>query len=214
VAVDANGTLYVADVATNQVLQIDRFGTVLARLTGALNVPFSQPISVALDGPDVYVTDYVNGRVLKLTPDPDQDATLGSNLDHPDAIAIYGGYAYVATFYGNTLEKIALDGSSQETLASGLSGPSAVAILPVRNAIYIGNLYTEAVLFLPLDTTGTSTNHASISLPAQFIHPCGLAVDAAGDVDVSDCSTNAIYQYQRSLGGTKIPARHNTTGMR
>ena len=184
VTVDSAGSVYVADTSNNTIRKIASSGAVstLAGLPGSSGsadgtggaARFYQPFGVAVDnGGNVYVADYHNSTIRKITPagvvstlaglagNPGSDDGTGSaaRFGGPSGVAVdSAGNVYVADSSNQTIRKITSAGVVS-TLA-GLVGNSGSA-----------------------DGTGSA---------ARFYGPSGVAVDSAGNVYVADTGNNTI----------------------
>ena len=133
VAVDTSGNLYVADTFNNTIRKITPTGVVTtlagsAEATGSvdgtgMNARFNQPWGVAVDNSgNVYVSDYGNDTIRKITPlgvvttlagSAGQQGSadgIGANalFDWPAGVAVDGsGTLYVADSYNSTVRKLA-----------------------------------------------------------------------------------------------------------
>ncbi|HEY9722909.1 MAG TPA: NHL repeat-containing protein [Oscillatoriaceae cyanobacterium] len=183
VAIDASGTVYVADTSNNEIRKITPEGVVstLAGSTTAgsadgvgTEAGFYQPNGVAVDASGtVYVADAGNNEIRKITPDGLVTTLAGSmtsgsadgtgsaaHFDQPYGVAVdASGNVYVADQNNNAIRKITPAGVVT-TLAGSSSAGSA-------------------------DGSGAA---------ASFNAPCALAVDVSGDVFVADSSNHAIRQ--------------------
>ncbi|MCH6198943.1 YDG domain-containing protein [Aquiflexum sp. LQ15W] len=173
VALDALGNVYVADQNNNRIRKITPQGLVSTLAGSAAGfadgqgaaAQFSSPTGVALDAfGNVYVADFLNNRIRKITP--------------------AGGVSTVAggIFFGDT------DGPGS---AARLQNPASV----VSDAL--GNLYVADrtihrirkitpegfVSTLAGSTSGFADGQGTA---AQFRSPQGVALDALGNVYVSD----------------------------
>jgi hypothetical protein len=194
VAVDGSGNVYVADQRNNKIRKIAPNGdvTTLAGsgaegLTDAngTSASFNAPLGVAVDGSgNVYVADYNNVRIRKISPNGDVTTLAGSDAEgstdangtsasfnFPTGVAVDGfGNVYVADYFNHKIRKIAPNGDVTTLAGSGAQGSN--------------------------DANGTS---------ASFIGPTGVAVDGSGNVYVADYFNHKIRKISASgavLSGT------------
>ena len=182
VAVDNAGNLYVAD--GNQAIRKVTPAGLVTTLAGTLSygsangtgsaARFFKPSGVAVDSAgNVYVADYYNSTIRKVTPggvvttlagvarSPGSDDGTGSaaRFNYPYSVAVSSaGDVYVADTYNHTIRKVT-PGGVVTTLA-GLAGSYGTD-----------------------DGTGSD---------ALFNYPYGVAVDSAGDVYVADTENHTI----------------------
>ena len=182
VAVDGNGTVYVADTGNNRIRKITPSGNVTT-LAGSGNASFSDgngtdasfrsPSGAAVDGNGtVYVADTGNNRIRKITPTGNVTTLAGSGFSGlvdgqgtaasfflPSGVAVDGtGAVYVADTLNNRIRKITPSG-----MVTTLAGP----------------------------VTSGSPDGQIIS--ANFSGPAGVAVDGNGTtVYVADTENNVI----------------------
>ena len=184
IAVDATGTVYVADTGNNTIRRISTNGVVttlagMAGQPGSTNGPgasarFRNPWGVAVDSADnVYVADMSNDTIRKIKPSgmvvtvAGQAGIIGSidgfgtdaQFNNPFAIAVdAAGNLYVSDSANNLIRKI-----SPSRVVSTLAG-------------------------LPGNAGNTDGNGDD----ARFWNPQGLTVDRAGNIYVADTGNNLI----------------------
>jgi hypothetical protein len=184
VAVDSAGIVYVADWGNHTIRKVTADGvvTTLAGLAGSPGsadgtgsaARFYHPEGVAVDSAGiVYVADYDNETIRKVTPDgvvrtlAGQAGSWGSadgtgsaaQFNQPRGVAVDStGNVYVADYDNDTVRKVTPDGVV--TTLAGQAGSSGSA-----------------------DGTGNA---------AQFHEPTGVAVDSAANVYVADWANNTI----------------------
>jgi len=184
VAVDAAGTVYVADYGAHTIRKINSAGmvTTLAGVAGSAGnndgtgsaARFRNPRGVAVDGAgNVYVADSGNDTIRKIGPNgavstlaglagnPGSVDAMGSaaRFQTPLAVAVTGGgTVYVADYANQTIRAITPSGSV--ATFAGTAGSSGSA-----------------------DGTGPS---------ARFNSPQAVAVDGAGNVYVADSGNNTV----------------------
>lgn len=185
VAVDSSGNVYVADTS-NQVIRKISAG-VVSTLAGACTISgsangtgaaasFSNPTGITVDSVgNVYVADYFNNLIRKITP-----AGAVSTLAGSGAFGSADGTGTAASF----------------------SRPNAVSVDSAGN-VYVadtGNLLIRKITSGGVVTTmagSPSTSMAGLAkngpaLSATFWTPAGIAVDTAGNWYVADQGNNMI----------------------
>jgi len=184
VAVDGNGNVYVAEQGNFTIRKITPAGVVTTLAGTAGNVgsadgtgaaaSFNLPAGVAVDsGGNVYVADYANDTIRKITPagavttlagvpssPGSNDGTgSGASFSVPTGVAVdAAGNVYVTEQKGDTIRKVTSAG--------------VVTTLAGTPTIYG-------------DTNGTGAT-------ALFDAPDGIAVDASGNLYVADTGNNLI----------------------
>lgn len=178
VAVDTNGTVYVADSYASQVFKITQDGVLSMFADG-----FRGPQGIALDrGGNLFVADSYNHAIRKVTPaglvstlvgGPSSGYVDGAGNDArfnlPSGVAVAAdGTVYVADQNNARIRKI-----SPEGVVSTLAGFANTG----------GFSYTPYRELLAADGAGSDSG---------FYLPSCLAVDAAGNVFVSDGANHLI----------------------
>lgn len=190
VAVDAAGNVYVADYNNDRIRKIDPSGvvtTVAGGTTGTADgvgvlAQFDNPFGVALNsaGTLLYVSDQNNQSVREIT------LLTGAVITHAGLTGT-GGYVNgtnVAARF-NTPKGIAVDGAGNVYVAD--SGN-----LVVRKIAAGGGVTTlagdPAVPFLAgfNDGPGAGVLFSALFVISPYGGPCGVAVDGAGNVYVTD----------------------------
>ncbi|MGI9242085.1 MAG: NHL repeat-containing protein, partial [Verrucomicrobiales bacterium] len=184
VAVDASGTIYVADKGNYTIRRVTPEGvvTTLAGLAGhsgsvdgtASAARFRSPSGVAVDDAgNVYVADSSDSTIRQVTPDGVVTTLAGkagsdgstdgvgdeARFNGPTGVAVDGlGNIYVADYYNSTIRKVAVDGTV--TTLAGQAG-----------------------------SDGSTDGPAST---ARFNRPTNVAVDQVGNVYVADTLNQMI----------------------
>jgi sugar lactone lactonase YvrE/Tfp pilus assembly protein PilE len=234
VAVDASGTVYVADYYNCRIRKISPAG-VVSTLAGstpgfadgtAAEAQFLGPGGVAVDASGtVYVADTYNNRIRIISPAGVVSTLAGSGtagfadgtgaaaqFDHPASVAVdTSGTVYVADTYNHRIRKITpagvvstLAGSSAYGFADGTGaaaqflGLFGVAV-DTSGTVYAGDAFNNRIrkispegVVSTLAGSGTAGSSDGTGAAAQFDHPTGVAVDRFGTVYVADAYNNRI----------------------
>jgi sugar lactone lactonase YvrE len=181
VATDADGNVYVADNGNSTIRKVSWVGAsrVVTTLAGAPNqdgsidgtgtaARFSNPFSVALDGAgNVYVADFGNHNIRKITP-TGIVTTLAGVAGQPGSADGTGSDAHF-----NHPTGVAADGSGNVYVADSINNT-------IRKITPGGVVSTLAGL------AGQSGSDDGIGTGARFLSPFGVAVDASGNLYVTD----------------------------
>ncbi|MFF5637957.1 RICIN domain-containing protein [Streptomyces sp. NPDC012825] len=187
VTVDSAGTVYIADANNHRVRKVTADGTI-STVVGTGTAGFSGdggpaaaarlnlPMGVALDSTGaLYVSEYHNNRVRKITPDGRISTVAGSGplgsggdggravsaqLNRPHGLAVDdAGVLYIADYANHRVRRVAVDGTISTVAGTGTAGFG-----------------------------GDGGPAAS----ARLNGPVGLAVDSAGVLFVSEYSNHRV----------------------
>lgn len=182
-AIDAQGVLYVCDAGNNAIRRIDTAGVVTTLACGGPAgfadaqgpaARFNSPRGVALSSRgDVYVADFANHRIRKITP-----AGVVTTFAGNDRAGAANGASAAASF--NDPAGIAIDG--KDDLYVGDQGNHLI-----RKISAAGNVTTLA-------GSGVAGNVNGTGGAAGFNMPGALAVDAQGTVYVGASAANQVRQ--------------------
>ena len=191
-AVDEFGNVYVADVANFTIRKVTAAGVVItlagkagedgsADGTGS-TARFNVPSGVALDSAGtVYVADSWNNTIRKIDPAIGVVSTLAG----------LGGF----TNYGS------MDGIGN---GARFFSPSNVALDSAGN-VYVtdgSNFTIRKITPAGMVTTlggkvGSRGTYDGVGIVARFDHPCGVAVDSAGNIYIADAWNHTIRKGHR-----------------
>ncbi|MGA7156718.1 MAG: Ig-like domain repeat protein [Acidobacteriaceae bacterium] len=163
----------------------------------SLGTTWSTPdgIAIAPSG-SVFVADKSANTVSYIPAGSSTATVIATGLSSPSGLAVDGaGNVYVANTAANDIISIPfINGAyaAATTAISGLTLPSAVAIGP-SGSLYIANTGAATVLRVP-NQAGTLNPLDKTTLTGTFTTPGGIAIDASGNVDVSDSTTGDITQ--------------------
>jgi hypothetical protein len=204
VAMDGAGNLYVADAFNDTIRKITPAG-VVTTLAGSPGQPgsadgtgaaarFYNPQGVAVDSAgNVYVVDSGNDTIREITP-----------------------AGVVTTLAGTAGQAGSTDGTGA---AAEFSGPSGVAVDAAGN-VYVADSFNDTIREItPGGVVTTLAGMAGqigsadgIGAAAQFNGPTGLAVDAAGNLYVTDTNNIDLNGTIRKVSIPTVLAQSGVTG--
>jgi uncharacterized protein (TIGR03437 family) len=220
-AVDRNGTLYIADSGNGRVRKIER--GLMSTVTVA-DIELALPTGLALDSNDnLYVADKAIASVVRLTPSADRVATA-EQLQEPRAIAFDRAGNLLIADLGRVWELS--KGGVLSTLAGGagfrplgdlgppaaahLEAPSGVAVGP-DGALYIADRFHHRVRKVAGELirtvagagTGGFSGDGGPAVEAELDQPAGLTLDSAGNLFVAEAGGSRI----RRIDGSGLVTR-------
>ena len=194
IAVDASGTIYVADRANNRVQVLDSAGGHVADITG-----LAWPNGAAVNASGyLYVADTNAHAVRVYDPSRTKVADIANATDpfvQPTAVAVGGpsGHAYVVD-YGNNRVRVYDSSLALVGDITGFSQPRGAAV-NASGYLYVAD--TGANIVRVYDPSMTKV--ADIADAADpFGQPHGVAVDASGYSYVADFDNGRVRVYDSS----------------
>jgi sugar lactone lactonase YvrE len=225
IAIDKAGNLYVTDKNNHRIRKVSPTGKV-STLAGSEEgyadgrgsaAKFNSPSGIAIDAAgNLYVTDYENHRIRKISPTGEVSTLAGSEEGFadgpgsaarfywPDGIAIGAeGNLYVVDSGNNRICKVSPAGEvstlvgSESGFADGTEAPffepSDIAIDAAGN-LYVADTMLHRIR--KVSPTGELSTLAGGKVgstdgpgsTAQFFWPVGIAIDKAGNLYVTDSS--------------------------
>ncbi len=236
VVVDGAGNVFVADTGNNRIVEIPSVSgspstagqtIVISSGTSLAGSPLNAPDGITVDGAgNLYIADTGNKRVLCVPYgggwNPSSALVLGSGFTAPSAIALdTAGDVYVAdASTGDVYELQApVTNVLQSTVATGYNTPTGLAVDP-SGALFVVEEGNQKLWRVP-NLSGTLTPTQALNVVGQLdasglqivANPYGVALDAFGNVYVTDNANAAAYQVARTSSTQSAGyVSPNTTG--
>jgi beta-lactamase regulating signal transducer with metallopeptidase domain/sugar lactone lactonase YvrE len=226
-AVDSAGNLYILDGAC--IRKVNKAG-VITTVAGnekqgfsgdggkAISAQLAGPSGIAIDSAgNIYIADYKNHRVRKVTPDGAINTVAGNGIqvDEPESVAVdSAGNLYYSDVVNKCVRKVTpagvtttiarnetrgnSDGASQDL--SDRRMPQGITVDSAGN-VYIADEFNARVRKVTPDgvittVAGNTSRQPLIVRPSatQLRSPLGIAVDSAGNLYISDVFNKRIHK--------------------
>jgi serine/threonine protein kinase, bacterial len=189
VAVDNNGTVYVADHDHHRVLKLAADSDTPTQMLQFTDLNWPSGVAVDTAG-SVYVADSSNNRVLKLAAGSTTPTPLLTGLNRPLAVAVDASRnVYVADTDNRQVLELAADSTTPTKLPfTGLITPAGVAV-DSAGTVYATDVDALRVYKLPLQAP---RKQIELFGYAGLMGPKGVAVDSSLNVYVTDNSNRVL----------------------
>jgi sugar lactone lactonase YvrE len=209
VALDASGKLYIADEDSQRIRTVDTNG-IISTFAGngtngfsgdggaATNASMAYPCAVALDANgNLYFTDSGNNRIRKVNTNGIITTVAGSGIGgyYPGCYWGDGGPAAYASFYAPF--GVALDASGNLYIADDYNG-------------CVRKVDTNGII-TKVAGRGSDPSDSGVATNAVLHAPMGVAVDASGNLYISDNQTSRLLEVgtngimTKLVGGVSMP---------
>jgi hypothetical protein len=224
-AADTDGSAWIADYGDSTAAKLSMAGVAISSNTGFGSSELEGPVAVAVDaGHNAWFANQAaaSGSVTSISADGSVVNTVACGGDAPsgvatDAVAVAAsgatGHVWTANYYSDSVSELALHSDGSVTLVGSYTGggiehPNGIAVDGAGNvwvANYRGGSISE------LEGAGASQPGALISpatgfgVDALLNAPFTVAVDAAGNVWVSNQGSSTITQFLGAATPVKTP---------
>ncbi len=216
VAADTDGSVWVADYGDSTATKFTSAGTAVSPSTGFGSSQLLGPVALAIDAN--HTAWFVNqsaqtGSVTSISADGSKVNTFACGGDAPsgiaaDAIAVAAdgstGHLWTANYYSDSVSELALHSDGSATLVGtaytggGIVHPNGIAVDGAGNvwvANYRGASITELLGANAAQPGKPMSPAAGFGTDASLITPSALAIDASGNVWVSNQAQNKANQF-------------------
>jgi streptogramin lyase len=225
VATDTDGSIWTANQGDSTASKFNNSGTALSASGGwGLSEGIAGPAAVAIDGN--HYAWFANqeadaGSVTSISPDGSQITTYNSGGYETsgvatDAVAVTGatGHIWTANYSSSSVSELEIESNGSATVVStgytggGLNHPNGIAVDGAGNvwvANHAGNTVTELEGAASANPGQTITTSAGYGADASLREPYGIAIDASGNVWVTNFGLSTITQFLGAGTPVKTP---------
>lgn len=225
-AADTDGSVWIANYGNSTATKLALAGTAISPTAGFGASQLEGPVGVAIDAN--HTAWFVNqsaasGSVTSISSDGTQVNTVACGGDAPsgiatDAVAVASnmatGHVWTANYYSDSVSELALHSDGSLTLVGspytggGILHPNGVAVDGAGN-VWVANYRGASISELAGANAASPGTPVSPSVgygsDASLIAPFGVAVDASGNVWVSNQGSSTITQFLGAATPVKTP---------
>jgi streptogramin lyase len=202
VAIDTDNSAWVVDYGNSHLTHLSGSGQALSGASGYTSASLIFPVAIAIDGShNVWVANQGAATVTKVAPDGSQ-FTSYTCCNGPSGLAIDQlGNVWVNDYYGDSISEISSAGavlSNGAYTGGGLDHPQGIAVDGAGD-VWIANYRAVGVTELAgaaAATPGAALSPSSgLGADAALLEAYAAAVDASGDLWVSNFGSNILTQF-------------------
>ena len=213
VAADTNGNMGFADYGDSKVTLLSSSGSAISSSAGWGGTALAFPVALAFDSDhNLWVAN--QGGLLPVTEiSADGTKVTNFNCDCNGASGVatdQSGNVWIANYYGNSVSEVDTCGSLKLDAATGggLLRPQGIAV-DGAGAVWVANYQGNSLSELGGSSSaapGTFLSPATgFGLDASLLAPYGLAIDASGNLWVTNSGSNTLTQFIGVAAPVKTP---------
>jgi hypothetical protein len=208
VAIDTDSSAWVVDYGDSHLTHLSGSGQALSGASGYTSSQLAFPVNAAIDAShNVWVVNSAAATVTKVAPDGSQ-FTSYTCCDGPSNLAFDQlGNLWVTNYYGNSISEISSSGvvlSNGSYAGGGIDHPQGIAIDAAGN-VWIASYRSPANLSSALTELAGASNTAApgtvlspaagLGLDAGLVESFAVAVDASGNLWISNFATSTLTEF-------------------
>jgi hypothetical protein len=214
VAIDTDGSAWAVDYGDSHLTHLSSSGQALSGASGYTSPQLAFPVNAAIDANhNVWVVNSTaavgatESAVVKVSPDGSQFTSYAC-CSGPSNLAIDQlGNLWVTDYYGNSISEISSSGvvlSNPSYAGGGIDHPQGIAIDAAGN-VWIASYRSPPGLSSALTELAGASNTAApgtvlspaagLGLDAGLVEPFAIAVDASGNLWISDFATSTLTEF-------------------
>ena len=224
IAADTDGSVWIADYGDSVASKLSLSGAAISGSGGYGSSQLQGPVAVAIDGGhNAWFANQASGSgmVTSISSDGSQINTISTGGEAPSGIATDvvsagggTGHVWVANYYSNSVSEITLGSGGTAVVTStgytggGLNHPNGLAVDGAGNvwvANYRGNSITELEGASATQPGASLSGNAGFGTDASLSAPFAVAIDAGGNLWVSNQGSSTITEFLGVAAPVKTP---------
>jgi hypothetical protein len=212
VAFDTSGVAWVVDYGNSHITLLNADGSAVSGTAGYTAASLQFPSAVATDSKcNAYVANQSSNTITRVLADGSAftNFTVGQG---PASVALDGSdNVWSANFYSNSVGLVSSAGnvlSGTGFTGGGLNAPRGIAVDGAGNAWVVSDHGSSLAEFASASSARPGTllsPAAGLGADAKLLEPYSVAIDAAGDIWVSNYGNNTLTEFIGVAAPVKTP---------
>ena len=213
VAADSNGNMWFADYGDSKVTLLNSSGSPISGASGWGGTSLAFPVALAVDSShNAWVANQGgNLSITKISTDGSQVTNFNCNCDGASGIATdQNSNVWVANYYGNSISEVNSCGTLvlDDATGGGVEHPQGIAV-DGAGSVWVANFLGNSLSEIAGSSSAAPGTFVSPSTgfggDAAMLQPYGLAIDASGNIWVSNFGNNTLTQFLGVAAPVKTP---------
>jgi streptogramin lyase len=213
VAADSNGNMWFADYGDSKVTVLTSSGSAVSASPGWGGSSLAFPVALAVDSNhNAWVANQAGLLpITKISADGSEATNYNCNCDGASGIAVdQGGNVWVANYYGNSISEVSSSGTAELSAITGggVDHPQGI-VVDGGGTVWVTNFLGNSLS----EISGASSSAAGTFLSpstgfgtdASILQPYGLAIDASGNIWVSNFGNSTLTEFIGVATPVKTP---------
>jgi len=213
VAADTNGNMWIADYGDSKVSLLSSSGSAISSSSGWGGTSLAFPVAVAVDaGHNAWFAN--QGGLLpvtKISADGTEVTNFDCDCDGASGVATdQSGNVWIANYYGNSISAVNTCGKLEvdAAMGGGLVRPQGIAV-DGAGAVWVANYQGNSLSELSGSSSATPgmllSPTTGFGADASLLAPYGVAIDASGNLWVTNSGKNTLTQFIGVATPVKTP---------
>jgi streptogramin lyase len=213
VAADTNGNMGFADYGDSKVTLLSSSGSAISSSSGWGGTSLAFPVALAFDsGHNLWVANEGDlFPITKISADGSQVTNFNCDCNGASGVATdQSGNVWIANYYGNSISEVDTCGTLKLDAATGggVVRPQGIAV-DGAGTVWVANYQGNSLSELGGSSSTSPGTYLSPSTgfgtDASLLDPYGLAIDASGNLWVSNSGQNTLTQFIGVAAPVKTP---------
>jgi streptogramin lyase len=214
VAADTTGNVWFADYGDSKVTVLDgSTGSAVSSSGGWGGSTLAFPVALAVDAShNAWVANQAG--ITKVSADGSEVTNYDCHCDGPSGVAVdQGGNVWIANYYGNSISEVNSCGTLElgALAGGGVDHPQGIAV-DGGGTVWVTNFLSNSISELSgamsstISTPGTFLSPSTgFGTDASILQPYGLAIDASGNIWVSNFGNSTLTEFVGVAAPVKTP---------